>query len=163
MEGGFFSGDPDWAQNGISDFIRSYIKPDGNHYLLFITTKQLMWVIILFSQLFVIAYRQTGKKSDGEFLLMPMLLSIIGLTLFNLIFEARARYLFCYSPIYVILMVWGIRNVYNFLFEKKSVREDAETTSTVSHDQNKKRRRKKRFSAFSPVSFIADGFSCLTR
>ena len=42
------------------------------------------------------------------------MITIIGLTLFELIFEARARYLFAYVPLYIILAVCGIK----FLLDK---------------------------------------------
>lgn len=37
-----------------------------------------------------------------------MMLSIIGLTIFELLFEARARYLFTYAPVYIILGTLGL-------------------------------------------------------
>ena len=36
-----------------------------------------------------------------------IMLSILGLTIFELLFEARARYLFTYAPLYIILAVQG--------------------------------------------------------
>ena len=36
-----------------------------------------------------------------------IMLSILGLTIFELLFEARARYLFTYAPLYIILAVLG--------------------------------------------------------
>lgn len=40
------------------------------------------------------------------------MLSLIGVTLFVLIFEARARYLFIYAPFYVIAAVSGFYKLY---------------------------------------------------
>jgi hypothetical protein len=44
-------------------------------------------------------------------------LSIIGITLFLLLFEARARYLYCYSPIFVLGAMIGLHNAVIF-FDK---------------------------------------------
>ena len=41
-------------------------------------------------------------------LLLVMMLSVIGLTMFELIFEARARYLFTYAPVYILLGIGGL-------------------------------------------------------
>ena len=38
-------------------------------------------------------------------------LSIIGITLFLTIFECRARYLYCYSPIFITLSMIGLNNL----------------------------------------------------
>ena len=35
------------------------------------------------------------------------MLAIIGLTIFETVFEARARYLFTYIPMYIILAIMG--------------------------------------------------------
>ena len=50
-----------------------------------------------------VANRKT--LDDGICVLM---LSVIGITLFTLIFECRARYLYLYSPFYVLLGISGI-------------------------------------------------------
>ena len=39
-------------------------------------------------------------------------LTLIGLTIFTLLFEARARYLYLYAPYYIILAVIGIETIY---------------------------------------------------
>lgn len=53
--------------------------------------------------MFCAANRQ--EIGDGFCVLM---LSVIGITLFQLIFECRARYLYLYSPFYVLLGISGI-------------------------------------------------------
>ena len=112
VEGKSFAGDPEWAQNRISSFIRSLIKPEGENYIWFISSKQLIWVMVLFFLLFVFAYPRGTLTYSGDKSIMVMVMSVIGLTVFELLFEARARYLFCYAPLYVILSGWGLRNVY---------------------------------------------------
>lgn len=49
------------------------------------------------------------KKIDRN--LAVAFLSLIGLTLFLLLFEARARYLFLYSSFYIIIAVLGIETI----------------------------------------------------
>lgn len=114
VEGNSFDGDPEWAQNGISNWIRSYIEPDGAHYVRFISSKQLFWVVIVFFQLFVIFYRPRTIYDNNDKMMMIMITSVIGLTIFELLFEARARYLFCFAPVYVILSCAGLKNVDSF-------------------------------------------------
>ena len=40
------------------------------------------------------------------------MLSVIGLAMFELLFEARARYLFVFSPVLVILACLGLHALY---------------------------------------------------
>ena len=40
-----------------------------------------------------------------------VMLAIIGLTIFELIFETRARYLYTYVPLYIILAAAGVQKI----------------------------------------------------
>ena len=117
VEGHFFLKDPDWANNRSSKLVRSFIKPRGKNYKWFISQKQLIWVVVLFFQLFVFLYPRKELDDVADRTVNIMATSIIGLTVFELLFEARARYLFCYAPIFVILSGWGIRNTYRIAID----------------------------------------------
>lgn len=120
VEGNFFQEQPEWAQNASSTLIRSLIYPDGSGYQLFCSSKQQLWVMILTLQPFavytVLGRKKTSKEVGGaEAFVCVMMLSILGLTLFELLFESRARYLFTYAPLYVILATVGLGNLYRRL------------------------------------------------
>lgn len=115
VEGNSFNGDPKWAQNSSSNLVRSFIKPDGSHYENFLSYMQLIWVTLVFFLCFVVFYQNRVLGFNSDQCIVLMMLSIIGLTLFELLFEARARYLFCYSPVFVILGTFGIRNAFRIV------------------------------------------------
>ena len=73
---------------------------------------QIIWMGTLFFNIF------SFNKEKKEIIYI-MQLSVLGLTLFELLFEARARYLFAYAPVYIILAVIGFNNVYEII--KKEV------------------------------------------
>ena len=77
----------------------------------FLTT--LLWLV------FVPFFKRDDLPNKDDYTIEVMTLSIIGLSLFELLFEARARYLFCYAPLYVMLAGWGIRNMYLLLLRSK--------------------------------------------
>ncbi|WP_194610389.1 glycosyltransferase family protein [Clostridium vitabionis] len=114
VEGHSFNGDPAWAENAASGLVRSLIKPNGENYDVFLSYMQMIWMTLVFFLCFTIFYgRDISEGTHSDRVILVMLLSVIGLTLFELLFEARARYLFCYSPVYVILGMTGIRNVFH--------------------------------------------------
>ena len=43
--------------------------------------------------------------------LAVVMLSLIGITLFEMLFEARARYLYCYAPVYILMASIGLNRV----------------------------------------------------
>ena len=124
-EGRFFSSEAEWAQNAVSGFMRSLIRPEGENYQWFISSRQLIWVTVLFFLLFAFAFERRSVSAEGDCGMLMMALAVIGLTVFELLFEARARYLFCYAPYYVMLAAGGMRNADHLLgrlFRKRAGR-----------------------------------------
>ena len=65
---------------------------------------QCVWLAVLTLGLF-----SYGRRTDPETAVLQ--LAILGLTLFDLLFEARARYLFSYVPAYVLMAGIGLQNL----------------------------------------------------
>jgi hypothetical protein len=51
-------------------------------------------------------------------------LSIIGLTIFELLFEARARYLYIYVPVYILVALYGIRDMDHRIRGKGEIKDE---------------------------------------
>ena len=94
----------------ISSFFRNlYYNGDykGKYYSIWANFEQMIWLTVLFFAM-LSGFFARDKR------ITVVMITIIGLTLFELIFEARARYLFAYVPLYIILAVCGIK----FLLDK---------------------------------------------
>ena len=81
---------------------------------------QCIWLTILLSLIFV----PINKISCYDKQILVAMLAILGLSLFEIIFECRARYLYSYSPIYVILATIGICSIVEFICLKKREKHD---------------------------------------
>ena len=55
------------------------------------------------------AYAAVRGDDDRRDLLLTLMLALLGLTLFETLFEARARYLYAYAPLFVLAGVCGVR------------------------------------------------------
>ena len=92
----------------ISPLLKSIIYTDGKYYPVFSTFLQCVWLALLLgSALALAAYAALREQKQKDALLIIML-SLIGLTVFEWIFEAKARYLFVMAPIYVLTGAMGI-------------------------------------------------------
>lgn len=101
-EGGFFEKEND-IDNNLAKKLKSFYYLNGDSYKIFVSIMQTIWLtLILFTLIKAIFEKFTYKDS-------VMYLSIIGLTIFTLLFEARARYLYTYSTFYIILAVTIIK------------------------------------------------------
>lgn len=116
-EGGFFkeriySGIPQ-----IRDIFWNMYFPDGRYYSVFLNGMQTIWMGILF----FCAFALKGGERKSKILVSG--LSIIGLTLFELLFEVRARHLLIYLPVYILLACTGFDNLLLFLHKKGKKKE----------------------------------------
>ncbi len=121
VEGSFFGEIPSWANNRVSPLMHEILFPEGKLFMTVTSCQQLFWITILAMCMFA---AKTKKKEavepHQENVENVIFLSLIGLTLFELIFEARARYLFCYAPVFVLTAVLGVRNLFYCVQAKES-------------------------------------------
>ena len=110
MEGQFFDQLIEDKHPVISPLLKRWIYPDEDgNFSGFATVQQCIWLALLLGGLLSLATYGAMKQDDAQVgLLLVMLLSVIGLTAFELIFEARARYLFTYAPVYILLGIGGL-------------------------------------------------------
>ena len=105
IEGNFYTDEP--IENGPVAQIIQQFSYRGEKGYTYVTTNilQAYWVIVLFFIVMSTAIRFLRKEMRGITILR---LSVIGIILFILLFEARARYLINYVPIFIVLSVYGI-------------------------------------------------------
>lgn len=101
-------------KNGfLSPLLRNLIWGGGKMNLLSETIRQTVWLCVLAASLGLIFRRKTEDS-----LLSVVSWSIVGLTLFELLFEARARYLYLYVPFYLIAAAAGAAEIADLLRTK---------------------------------------------
>lgn len=103
-EGSFWSEIYERKNSYISGMIRSlYYEGEKNMHLME-TYMQSFWVWILcFMGAAILKKEKTKVENIG-------MLSVLGLVLFQLLFEARARYIYCYVPVMLVLAVTGFES-----------------------------------------------------
>lgn len=95
----------------ISGMLRSVFYSTGSHYHVFLVCTQFLWLGALMLLLLSIAgaiyeYRKS-KAADIRYLII--LSALVAITVYNAVFETRARYLYIYVPFYLIAAMYGIR------------------------------------------------------
>lgn len=113
IEGNFYKQILTEKNDTISPLLRSICYYDGENYQLFACYQQCIWITLLFLMCFI--PKKVIKIENDIFVIM---LTIIGITLFLLLFEARARYLFLYAPYYIIMAVAGLKELINIITNK---------------------------------------------
>ena len=111
-EGKIFLEDYNTGNIQLRKMLTNIYKNKGRYFLLFKQIMQILWITTLFFSIFSFS---KSKK------IQILQLSIIGITLFELIFEARARYLFAYAPVYIIIACVGFENLILFFRKKKEI------------------------------------------
>ena len=106
-EGNFYNQVPE-RDNPISNFLTSIFYTTGDNYAYYAQFAQIIWIFVLFGCIFMVRKKQSTNETVLE-------LALIGVFMFVMLFEARARYLFCYTPIFVITSMVGYRYLYHSL------------------------------------------------
>jgi len=96
-------------KNKIVNSIRNIYYESGSNNSIFKYIVQGAWLIILSIQPLTIFIKR--KNMDNS--MRVVLLSLIGLFIFESIFEARARYLYTYVPIFIVSGMIGLNEFLN--------------------------------------------------
>ena len=103
-EGEFYVGAVERGDSAFGSFLRNlyYSRQwEGRWFPLWANFAQLLWLAVLFLGC-VCAWRPADARLDC------LMLAILALSAFELLFEARARYLYIYAPLYIALAVRGL-------------------------------------------------------
>lgn len=95
----------------LSEFLKNIYYEKGKYNMIYTQIMQCLWIGILIFNMF--SYND-GKSTK----ISIVILGIIGLFIFEILFEARSRYIFIYVPLYIFLGVIGLKNVLSFFVVK---------------------------------------------
>ena len=103
----YFYQDPSGINNSLSEVLHEFYWYNENNYAIFVNIAQALWLFTLLG----ILGNWLGKPNKKETLIM---LSLLGLSLFLLLFEQRSRYLYLYLPLFIVLSINGWRKLFSF-------------------------------------------------
>ena len=109
VEGNFWDTIYPMENNFISPAIRSFYYTDGSNYSIWCTWAQFLWLATLLFSSFSVLSKQHSKS------LSVLQLTLCGLFIFEMLFEVRARYIYTCAPLFIVLAVIGLRNIYQFI------------------------------------------------
>ncbi len=95
----------EYYDNKYSKLIKDFVYSNGKYYIYLSTVRQAIWLNILIFMLF-----SYGSKNKNVLIIQ---LSLIGLLIFETLFEARSRYLFIYVPYFIMLFSIGIKKIHS--------------------------------------------------
>lgn len=111
-EGGFFSEEIEKPEEILSKVLKDLYYNDGKYRTILNTYMQFFLIMILLG-VFLNCIQIFGKIKITDSYLVTMLV-LVGIFLFVSIFEARARYLYVYVPLYILMGVQGYISVMSF-------------------------------------------------
>ena len=110
---------PSISGSRFKEFLQNLFWYGGEHYIVFTTVCQYIWFFILIGlvpfgmQIFSIA---KGGTDDKKWIYMSLVMSLVGIFLFIALFEARARYLINFIPVFITCSILG----FDYIFAKIS-------------------------------------------
>ncbi len=117
MEGQFFMKTTENKNLIAAPYLKNVYYTNGslfNRYALF---EQFIWTGII-ALIFLFLLLRLKKREENRYISV-LILAVLGLTLFQILFEARARYLYSYVPIYAILACGAVKAVLDGKFKRR--------------------------------------------
>ncbi len=108
-EGGFFQVIYEEPNTCAAPFIRSFYYADGKNLDRFMLFEQQVWIFILGMVLSAALWHRASESMKNSSVIM---LCLIGITTFEVLFEARARYLFLFTPIFCVTAAIGFHEAW---------------------------------------------------
>lgn len=116
-EGNFLTSEAPSTTNPIGTWIQSFIYNSSKNYAsVYSNLLQGVWMTLLFLMLLGIILAPNSYKNLP---IMVLRIAIFGLLLYLLLLEARSRYIINYLPIFILLAVDGMLNLFTSLKSKK--------------------------------------------
>lgn len=112
IEGNFWRGVQNAKNTLVANVARSLYYDSGKHYNLWCTLAQFLWLGTLLCGAFSCLHNGRDDR------LRVVQLTVSGLFLFEMLFETRARYLYTNVPLYIVLAVVGLREIYHLLITR---------------------------------------------
>ena len=84
--------------------MKSLYYNGGSRYLWLSSIEQMAWIVTLFLSVGI----TLNRKSKEE---LAVILSLVGIIIFNFMFEARARYIMLYVPIFILAALMSFKTV----------------------------------------------------
>ena len=121
---------PEISDSSFTEPLRNFYWLDGSNYIWFTTVSQGLWIFVLLgilAQAVLLLVKAIAglRKSDVSVeenssdllsVSVTMIVIFIGMFLFVMLFEARARYLYNTIPVFSVMAVFGYYELYRKLF-----------------------------------------------
>lgn len=106
-EGSFYYAIPD-ERTVLSKITREFYYENGKYYNYFNIFSQANWIFLLFLSCVGNFYNKVINNNNYKLILY---MTLIGLFLFELLFEARARYIFTNVPVLIVCSMYGVQGL----------------------------------------------------
>lgn len=118
VEGNFYAIVPEDINTSVSGKLKKIYYNGALYSCFFYLVEQCIWILVIVLSGIRTVYVVITKDYKMDYEYLVIILSIIGLTVFQLLFESRARYLYIYIPVFILVAIYGIRDFSNRIIVK---------------------------------------------
>lgn len=90
----------------VSQILKNYYYHEGTYNTIFFQITQIAWLFVLLQIPFIVF-----SKDKNNLYKLTIILTVLGISLFSHLFEARGRYLFSYLPFFIIIASLSLNEV----------------------------------------------------
>lgn len=108
--------------NFLAECLRTYFYEEGSCYWLFQTINQSIWIVVILMNALNILQPKECIEDENIYTRSAIAISLMAIIVFEILFEARARYLYLYSPLFFAWAILGaekLKIVFSYISEKQ--------------------------------------------
>ncbi len=95
----------------FSPALKSWYYAMGEKFRVSSSIQQGLWILVLLLNALSVFVKKDRKN-------VAIVLSLIGIIIFNMLFEARARYLLIYVPLFIVMAMNALSGLYEYIAKK---------------------------------------------
>ena len=108
----------------IAKITRSFYYSSGENYHVFQNTEQAIWLCVLLFSL--------GAFFSRSRLTATVELTLLGLILYLILFEVRARYVYIFAPLFIVLAACGIDKIFSIAMRRLKRAAPLDLSASIS-------------------------------
>lgn len=118
QEGDFYGIPLEIPDNPFKSLLRGLYYDDGKYHVVYETVAQFLWMLVLLG-VALNSIRLFQKEKQMEKTYLVAVTSLIGITMFVMLFEARSRYLYTFVPLFILIAGKGYQELYGWMKRKQ--------------------------------------------
>lgn len=115
QEGNFYGIPLNLKQSPLAKPLQAYYYENGALQPVFQLVMQSIWMVVVVGMALLGLIQVVDRKQEWKMADFVLAVAMLGITAFVMLFEARARYIYTFVPLFIVSAAYGYKRVFSFV------------------------------------------------